>query len=113
MAKSFKTLRERMTPQAQARARQKTAHMMKNMALYELRSARELTQGDLAEQLNHEQPAVSKLERRTDMYVSTLRKYIEAMGGELEIIAHFPEGNVRINQFEELEQDQVEQTLAR
>ena len=69
--------------------------------------------GALAEQLNLEQPAVSKLERRTDMYVSTLRKYIEAMGGELEIIAHFPEGNVRINQFEELEQDQVQETVAR
>ena len=110
MAKSFKTLRERMTPGAQARAREKTASMMKDMALHELRSARELTQGALAEQLNLEQPAVSKLEHRTDMYV---RKYIEAMGGELEIIAHVPEGNVRINQFEELEQGQVQQTVAR
>ena len=44
MAKSFKTLRERMTPEAQARAREKTAHMMKDMALHELRSARDLTQ---------------------------------------------------------------------
>jgi transcriptional regulator with XRE-family HTH domain len=86
--------------------------MMKDMALHELRSARDLTRGTLAEQLNLEQPAVSKLERRTDMYVSTLRRYIEAMGGELEIIAHFPEGNVRINQFEDLEQDQVQQTVA-
>ena len=94
-------------------ARDKTAHMMKDMALHELRGARDLTQGALAEQLNLEQPAVSKLERRTDMYVSTLRRYIEAMGGELEIIAHFPEGNVRINQFAELEQDQVQQTVAR
>ena len=67
----------------------------------------------MAEQLHLEQPAVSKLERRTDMYVSTLRKYIEAMGGELEIVAHFPEGNVRINQFEELEHDEVQQTAAR
>ena len=113
MAKSFKTLRERMSTGAQARAREKTASMMKDMALHELRSARELTQGALAEQLNLEQPAVSKLERRADMYVSTLRKYIEAMGGQLEIIAHFPEGNVRINQFEELEQGQVQQTVAR
>jgi DNA-binding transcriptional regulator YiaG len=102
MAKSFKTLRERMSPGAQERAREKTASMMKDMALNELRSARELTQGALAEQLNLEQPAVSKLERRADMYVSTLRKYIEAMGGQLEIIARFPEGNVRITQFEDL-----------
>jgi transcriptional regulator with XRE-family HTH domain len=102
-----------MAPDAQARSREKTAVMMKDMALHELRNARDLTQGALAEQLNLEQPAVSKLERRTDMYVSTLRKYIEAMGGELEIVAHFPEGNVRINQFEELEQDEVQQTTAR
>jgi hypothetical protein len=47
------------------------------------------------------------------MYVSTLRRYIEAMGGEVEIIAHFPEGNVRINQFEDLKQDQVQETVAR
>ena len=102
-----------MTQATQTRARNKTARMMKDMALHEVRSARELTQGALAEQLNLEQPAVSKLERRTDMYVSTLRRYIEAMGGELEIIAHFPEGNVRINQFEGLEQDQVQETVAR
>src|SRR5262245_20892164 len=113
MAKAFKTLREPLTPEAQARAHEKTADMMKDMALHELRSARDLTRGALAEQLNLEQPAVSKLERRTDMYVSTLRRYIEAMGGELEIIAHFPEGIVRINQFEDLEQDQVQQTVAR
>jgi DNA-binding transcriptional regulator YiaG len=66
MAKSFKTLRERLTLEAQARARDKTAHMMKDMALHELRSARDLTQGALAEQLNLEQPAVSKLERRSN-----------------------------------------------
>ena len=51
--------------------------------------------------LHVNQAAISKLERRTDMYVSTLRKYIEAMGGELEIRAVFGDGVVRINQFEE------------
>ena len=113
MPKSFKTLRERMNPVARTRAGEKTAEMTKDMALHELRSARDLTQGALAEQLNLEQPAVSKLERRADMYVSTLRKYIEAMGGELEIIAHFPEGDVRINQFHELEEGEVLGTVAR
>ena len=113
MAKSFKTLRGRMAPDAQARSRDKTALMMKDMALHELRSARDLTQGNLAEQLNLEQPAISKLERRADMYVSTLRKYIEAMGGELNIIAHFPEGDVRINQFQDLEEGEALETVAR
>jgi transcriptional regulator with XRE-family HTH domain len=87
--------------------------MMKDMALHEIRNAREMTQGALAAELSLAQPAVSKLERRTDMYISTLRRYIEAMGGELEIIAHFPEGNVRINQFQDLEQESLEETVAR
>ena len=45
---------------------------------------------------------VSKIEARADMYVSTLRSYIQAMGGELEIIARFPDGDVRINQFQDV-----------
>jgi hypothetical protein len=48
------------------------------------------------------QPGVSKLEQRVDLFVSTLRNYIRAMGGELEIIARFPEGAVRINQFDDI-----------
>lgn len=66
MAKSFKTLRSRMAPDAQTRSRDRTALMMKDMALHELRCARELTQSALAEQLDLEQSAVSKLEGRTD-----------------------------------------------
>jgi hypothetical protein len=47
------------------------------------------------------------MERRTDMYISTLRSYIEAMGGKLDIIARFPDGKVHINQFEEIELHQL------
>ena len=46
---------------------------------------------------------VSKMESQTDMYLSTIRKYIEAMGGELEIIAKFPEGSIKVYNFESLE----------
>ena len=42
-----------------------------------------------------------------DMYISTLRRFVEAMGGELEIRAHFSDGDVRINQFEDLEEKQL------
>jgi hypothetical protein len=52
------------------------------------------------------QPAVAKLERRTDMYVSNLRRYIEALGGSLEITARFPEGAVSITNFGDLGNDQ-------
>ena len=48
---------------------------------------------------------VSKLERRTDMYLSSLRRFVEAMGGELEITASFPDGKVRIQLFEDLEEE--------
>ena len=71
--------------------------------LRQLREAREQSQVAVAKQLHINQAAVSKLERRTDMYLSTLRSYIEAMGGKLEIIARFPNRAVRINQFEALD----------
>jgi hypothetical protein len=45
---------------------------------------------------------VSRLEQQADMYVSTLRRYLEALGGTLEIVAHFPDRDVRITQFREL-----------
>ena len=69
----------------------------------QLREARERSQVEMAEKLHIKQAAVSKLERRTDMYLSTLRNYIEAMGGKLEIIARFPNQAVRIMQFEALD----------
>jgi hypothetical protein len=48
------------------------------------------------------QAAVSKMERRADMYISTLQSMIRAMGGQLKIEAVFPEGKVEINQFRKL-----------
>jgi len=103
MAKSFKDLRNKMAPEAQRVSRLKATVMLQAMPLSELRLARKLSQEQMAAQLNVKQAAVSKLERRTDMYISTLRGFIEAMGGHLEITAEFPEGSVKINQFEELE----------
>jgi predicted transcriptional regulator len=71
--------------------------------LRQLREARERSQANVAKTLHINQAAVSKLERRTDMYLSTLRSYIEAMGGTLEIVARFPDQAVRITQFETLD----------
>ena len=70
------------------------------MELNDLRKARSLTQEELAERLGTRQSNVSKLERRTDVRISTLRDVIEAMGGELRIIAHFADADYRIDQFE-------------
>ena len=54
-----------------------------------------------AGKLKINQSSVSKLEKQTDMYISTLRNVIKAMGGDLEITAIFPDGEVRINQFKD------------
>ncbi len=103
MAREFEELRSSMTPRAQARARDKAREMLAAMPLDELRRARGLSQKMLATLLHLQQPAIAKLEKRTDMYISTLRSHIEAMGGELEITARFPEGSVRILNFAESE----------
>ena len=77
--------------------------IVEEATLRQLREARERSQEELARTLHVNQAAVSKLERRTDLYLSTLRNYIEAMGGKLEIIARFPDQAVRIRQFETLD----------
>jgi DNA-binding XRE family transcriptional regulator len=99
--RNFKGLEAKMPLEARLRAEARAHETMANMALDELRAARELTQQELAQVLNVNQAAISKLERRTDMYVSTLGRFIEAMGGTLEIRAVFPNGAVRITQFGE------------
>lgn len=101
MAKKFGELRARMSPESQARAEALYERMVAEMPLHELRHAKALSQAALAKRLQVNQAAVSKIEHRTDMYVSTLRDYIRAMGGELEIVARFPDGEVRIANFAE------------
>ncbi len=83
------------------RKKARTTERLVEMPLHELRDAMQKTQTQLAAVLLVNQSTISKLERRTDMYVSTLRSYIEAMGGELEILAKFPSGNVRVSQFQD------------
>jgi transcriptional regulator with XRE-family HTH domain len=101
MAKSFKLLQEKMSPERRARAEAMAQKMIDEMPLDELREARQFTQEHLAKILKVRQAAVSKLERRADMYLSTLEKFVEAMGGELQIRAIFPEGAVNIRRLTE------------
>jgi hypothetical protein len=56
------------------------------------------------------QAAISKLEHQSDMYVSTLRRFVAALGGELRIVAHFPQGDVVVNQFEDIEEQEPADT---
>jgi len=92
-----------MSPANREKADGMARQMLAEMPLNELRQARGLSQKMLAEVLHVQQPSIAKIEKRTDMYLSTLRSHIEAMGGELEVIARFPDGSVKINNFIELE----------
>jgi len=113
MARNFRELEARMSPDRRARVQAKVEEAIREMPLDELREALNLTQESLAEALHVKQPFISKVERRTDMYISTLRKIIEAMGGQLEIRAVLPNGAVRINQFEEIRRRNTTGRLAR
>ncbi len=101
MAKKFSELRARMSPEAQARAAARTEAMLVEMQLQALRKARKVTQLEVAKAMNVEQAAVSKLERREDMYVSTLREYVKALGGELKLVASFPDAEIQVHPFEQ------------
>ncbi|MFZ4530952.1 MAG: XRE family transcriptional regulator [Alsobacter sp.] len=100
--RSFKDLRSTLPAERQARNADATRLMLRDMALHELRQARQTSQEELAATLQVGQPAVAKMERRTDMYVSNLRRYVEALGGRLEITARFPDADVAITNFSDL-----------
>jgi DNA-binding XRE family transcriptional regulator len=107
VAKNFHELRKKMSSEAREKARVLAQKYAAEMPLDELRAARQMTQEHLAKLLGTKQAAISKLERRTDMYLSTLQSIVKAMGGQLKIEAIFPEGAVEINQFRRLRQSKV------
>ena len=94
--RKFKDLTAKFPPEARARIAAKAAALREEMTLEELRKARSLSQEDVAQALDVQQPAVAKLEKRGDMHIGSLRRYVEALGGTLEITARFPEASVSI-----------------
>ena len=104
MAKPYSALRAKMSPESRAQADEQTRQLMQEMPLQELRQARKMSQEQIARTLHTKQSNVSRIEKRTDMYISTLRSVIKAMGGDLEVVARFPDGDIRINQFKEIEE---------
>jgi len=92
---------DKLPPERRERIAKLTERMEAEEAtLRQLREAQRKSQEELAVKLGVGQPSVAKLEQRTDVYVKTLRKYVEALGGELEITARFPGRDpVRIAQF--------------
>jgi predicted transcriptional regulator len=70
-----------MSKESRARTHEKAQLMLSKLPLAELRQARHFSQEQLAAELDVRQPAVAKIEKKMDMYISTLRRFIEAMGG--------------------------------
>ena len=99
MLRNFKELEAKMSPVRLARAEMKAKEIMADMLLTEIRKQVGLTQKELAAALNIKQPTLSKIENQGDMQIGTLSRIIEALGGELELIAHLPGGDVRLSQF--------------
>lgn len=88
LGKKMKTLSATRRKRVEARAE---ALIAEEMSIRELRRARKLTQARMAKALNIGQESVSRLEKRTDLHISTLRHYVEAMGGKLSLVAEFPD----------------------
>jgi transcriptional regulator with XRE-family HTH domain len=101
MARDFKELEEKMPPLARARADAEAKKIMSEMLLSEIRKFAGMTQEEVAAKLGVTQPSLSKLENQDDMQVGTLRRLIEALGGELEIVVHMPGGDIRVQLFKE------------
>lgn len=104
MAKKFSILRDKMSSESQALVNEKVKSMLSEMPLDNLRYARMLSLKLLADILGVEQSSILETERLVDMYLAALRSQINAMGGDLEIIATFPEGLVKIERFSEIAQ---------
>ncbi len=97
MTKSWTKIRGAMSPESQARLDARLKETLASMPLDKMRKARSLTQVAVAERLQVDQGSVSRIEGRTDMYLSTLREYVEALGGTLELRADFPDGSINID----------------
>jgi transcriptional regulator with XRE-family HTH domain len=101
MAHKWSEIREKMSPERRERNREKAAALLLAMDLAGLRNNMDLTQEEVAARLQISHSNVSRLEKRRDMLVSTLREVVGAFGGELHLVAEFPEGAVEISQFDD------------
>ena len=99
MAKKWDTLMSKMSPVRRKRIEQGVSEDLTQMLLAEIRKLAGLSQADLARSLRISQASVAQMEKQSDIQVSTLRRIVEALGGELEIIAKLPGGRISVSQF--------------
>jgi plasmid maintenance system antidote protein VapI len=100
MAKSFDELVKRTTTKkTRAKAAQRTQELIAELLLSEVRELTGKSQSEVAASLGIKQPSLSKLEKQRDIQISTLQRIVKALGGELQVLAKFPKGTVKIDQF--------------
>ena len=99
MPKRFADLLDRLPREQRKRIATRRDDILREISLKQLRRALRLTQQELAGTLRVNQAAISKMESQYDMYISTLRRVLGAMGARLKIIAEFPDGEIVISQF--------------
>ena len=102
MTRSFSELTKDLSPERRERIEQRKEQLRQEMTLAELRRAFSLTQDTLARTLKVKQAEISKTENRADMLMSTLRNFVQAMGGDLEVRAVFPDRAIEISNFSSL-----------
>lgn len=95
----FSRLTENLSPERRAKIEARKIELREDMALHELRKVLGTSQATLAARLDVNQPAITRMERRADIRISSLKRMIEALGGSLEIKAHFPQGEVTITNY--------------
>jgi DNA-binding XRE family transcriptional regulator len=98
--KPFSELRKRMTPKRRAESKTRAQMMLLHLALIELQESLGLTQDDLEKDLSIVESTLSELENQQDIQVSILSRYIKALGGNLKLVAHFPDKEIVLAQFE-------------
>lgn len=104
MVRTLKEVLAALPPKRRAEIDRRFEELVNEVeSLRELRRVSEMSQAKIAETLKISQPAVSKIEKQTDMYLSTLRSYVEAMGGELDVIIRLPNrAPVRVKSLEDV-----------
>ncbi len=89
---NLERIRKELSPARRKKVEARAAQLIaEEMTLQELRRARKITQVRMAKELGIGQDGVSKLEKRADLMISTLRKTVQAMGGNLSLVAEFPD----------------------
>ena len=107
MSKPFRNLTDGMSPERKKKIELQANELIREMEIGELRKALKITQEELAVALKMKQSSISRIEHQSDMFISTLRSILSAMGASLKIVASFPEGDVQINQFEDLKKGKL------